>query len=284
MCAGVECAKSPHRVSWSEGACVESSAHSGSFLHSGEAYDLFMGRYSNVLAAPFVSAAGVTEGMRVLDVGCGPGALTRELVRRLGADSVTAIDPSPPFVEACIASCPGVSVQLGDAQAIPFPDASFDAALAQLVLHFVPDPVRAGTEFYRVVRPEGVAAACVWDFAEEMEMLRYFWDAALAIDASAPDEARTLRFGREGEVVGWLEEAGFVDVTETTLKVDSTYADFDELWAGFLHGIGPAGAYCVSLDDDDRERLRTELFERIGSPTGQLHLGARARAAVGRRP
>jgi ubiquinone/menaquinone biosynthesis C-methylase UbiE len=263
---------------------MESSAHSGSFLRSSEAYDSFMGRYSNSLAELFVSVAGVTEGMQVLDVGCGPGALTRELVRRLGAGSVAAIDPSPPFVDACIASCPGVSVQVGDAQAIPFPDAAFDAALAQLVLHFVPDPVRAGTEFYRVVRPGGVAAACVWDFAEEMEMLRYFWDAALAIDASAPDEARTLRFGSEGELAGWLGEAGFVDVSETTLTVESTYADFDELWTGFLHGIGPAGAYCVSLDGDDRERLRTELFQRMGSPPGQLDLGARARAAIGRRP
>lgn len=263
---------------------MEPPAHAGSFLRSGDAYDAFMGRYSSALAGPFADAAGVAPGTSALDVGCGPGALTQVLVQRLGAENVLAVDPSPPFVAECASRCPGVRVQQGGAEALPLPDASVDTVLAQLVLHFVGDAAAAGAEFRRVVRPGGVAAACVWDFAEEMEMLRHFWDAALTIDPEAPDEARVLRFGRDGELAEWLEEAGFVDVVETRLSVSSTYADFDELWTGFLHGIGPAGSFCVGLPERSRAALRLELRRRIGSPSSAFTLGARALCAVGRRP
>ncbi len=259
-------------------------SQAGSFLKSGEAYDAFMGRYSSALAGMFADEAGVVPGMSALDVGCGPGALTSVLVARLGAAKVSAVDPSPPFVAECAVRCPGVHVEHGDAEAIPFPPDSFDAVLSQLVLHFVPDPEQAGREFRRVVKPGGLAAACVWDFAEEMEMLRHFWDAALAIDPQAPDEARVLRFGRQGELTDWLEGAGFHDVVERELEVSSTYADFDELWSGFLYGIGPAGAFCVSLSDERRAALRDELFRRVGSPAAPFTLRAGARSAVGRAP
>jgi SAM-dependent methyltransferase len=254
------------------------------FLTSGDAYDSFMGRYSRPLAVEFLDAVGVTAGLRALDVGCGPGALTGALVDRLGADAVAAADPSPPFVAECARRHPGVDVRLGPAEAIPFDDGSFDVVLAQLVLHFVTDPEAAGREFRRVLRPEGVAAACVWDFAEGMQMLRFFWYAAVAIQDDAPDEARTLRFGRPGEIVELLEAAGFEGVTEVSIGVRSAYADFDELWAGFQAGIGPAGAFCRSLPDDRRAALRHALFERVGSPTGGFELSATARAAHGRAP
>ncbi len=253
-----------------------------SFLASGQAYDGFMGRYSRPLAVAFADVAGVRAGQSVLDVGCGPGALTGVLVDRLGTGAVAAVDPSPPFVAECIARHPGVLVREGRAEAIPFDDASFDVALAQLVLHFVSDPAKAAGELRRVLRPGGVAAACVWDFAEGMQMLRQFWDAALAIDPRAPDEAQTLRFGRRGEIVDLLESAGFEDVLETTLRASSSYAGFDELWAGFLAGIGPAGSYCLTLDDDRRSAVRAELFARLGSPSGGFALAATARCAVGR--
>ncbi|CAN5666320.1 class I SAM-dependent methyltransferase [soil metagenome] len=255
-----------------------------SFQTSGEAYDAFMGRYSRPLAVLFADAANLAEGLSALDVGCGPGALTGVLVDRLGADAVSACDPSPPFVSECATRHSGVEVRAGRAEAIPFDDGTFDRALAQLVLHFVSDPAQAAREFRRVLRPGGTVSACVWDFAEKMEMLRHFWDAALTVDPQAPDEARTLRFGREGEITQLLDAAGFEDLTETTLSVTSSYTDFDELWSGLLAGIGPAGSYCVSLPEDTRADLRAVMFDRLGSPSGSFSLGAVARCASGRAP
>lgn len=255
-----------------------------SFRASGDAYDTFMGRYSRPLADLFADAADLEAGLQTLDVGCGPGALTGALVRRLGPAAVSACDPSPPFVRECAARFPGVEVRSGQAEDLPFENASFDRAMAQLVLHFVSDPVQAAREFRRVLRPGGMVSACVWDFERGMEMLRLFWDAALAIDPQAPDEARTLRFGREGEIVELLDDAGFERLTETTLSVTSTYAGFDELWSGLNAGIGPAGSYCVGLPEHRRAALRTEMFDRLGSPAGAFSLSALARCASGRTP
>jgi SAM-dependent methyltransferase len=249
-----------------------------------EAYDSFMGRYSRALARPFADAIGVTAGQTALDVGCGPGALTAELVARLGPGSVSACDPSPPFVAAFAARFPEVDVRAGRAEDLPFPDAVFDVALAQLVLHFVSDAPAAAGELRRVVRPGGRVGACVWDFADGMQLLRSFWDAALTVDPAAPDEAQRLRFGREGEIVGLFADGGLVDIAETTLEVESTYRDFDELWSGFLAGIGPAGAYCLSLPDEQRQAVRTALFARLGSPAGSFRLTGLARCARGTVP
>jgi ubiquinone/menaquinone biosynthesis C-methylase UbiE len=263
---------------------MESAEGARSFLTSGDAYDAFMGRYSQPLATAFADVAGVAAGQSALDVGCGPGALTGVLVQRLGTDAVAACDPSPPFVEACTSRFPGVDVRLGRAEALPFDDGRFDVAMAQLVLHFVSDPAAAASEMRRVLRPGGTVAACVWDFDGGMEMLRTFWDAALTADAEAPDEAPKVRFGRTGEIVELLDAAGFDDVVEITLHVTSTYSGFDELWSGFLAGIGPAGQYCVALPDDTRAVVRAELFRRMGSPTSGFTLGATARCVTGRAP
>lgn len=267
---------------------MEHSAQAGSFLQSGAAYDAFMGRYSTVLADAFADSAGVpadgAAGMTALDVGCGPGALTKVLSERLGPAMVAAMDPSPPFVAECSTRCPGVRVVEGSAEAIPFPADSFDVVLAQLMLHFVGDAVQAGREFHRVVRPGGTAAVCVWDLAAEMEVLRHFWNAARAVDATVHGTARILRFGRPGELAAWLEEAGFDAIVEAELEVASTYADFEELWTGFTYGIGPAGAFCVALSDERRADLRDELFIELGSPAGSFTLRATARSAAGRRP
>jgi trans-aconitate methyltransferase len=254
------------------------------FLTTGNAYDLFMGRYSRPLAVEFANSVGVAAGMSALDVGCGPGALTTVLVDRLGAAGVVAMDPSPPFVAECSARHSGVDVRLGRAEQIPFADACVDVAMAQLVLHFVSDPTAAAREMRRVVRPGGTVAACVWDFAKEMEMLRLFWDSALAVDPNAPDEARTLRFGGSGEIADLLTGAGLVDVVETTLTVSASYQGFDELWEGFLGGIGPAGTFCLSLLAPDREAVLAEMFRRLGSPTGTFSLTAVARSAQGKAP
>lgn len=263
---------------------MTSAEGAASFQASGEAYDRFMGRYSVPLAALFADAASVEAGQQALDVGCGPGSLTGELVQRLGADAVSACDPSEPFVAACAARHSGVEVRQGRAEAIPFEDDRFDQVLAELVLHFVSDAPLAASEMCRVARPGGTVAACVWDFAEGMELLRAFWDAALMVDPAAPDEARTLRFGREGEIAELFAAAGLRDIVESTLTVSSTYAGFDELWAGLRDGVGPAGAFCVGLPGDRREQLRTELHRRLGSPMGEFTLAAMARCAVGQAP
>jgi SAM-dependent methyltransferase len=249
----------------------------------GAAYDRFMGRYSRPLATVFADFAGVGAGQRVLDVGCGPGALTAELVPRVGAESVSAVDPSPSFVEACAARHPRVDVRVGGGEQLAFADATFDRVLAQLVLHFVTDGEQVAREFRRVLRPGGVAAACVWDLDEGMELLRRFYDAARAVRSDAPDE-RHLRFGGRGEIAELLDAEGFEEVAEDELLVSSTYPDFDELWDSLLGGAGPVGAYCASLDDSDRAALRAELFTRLGEPSGGFSLRATAFAARGRRP
>lgn len=251
------------------------------FAADGDAYDRYMGRYSRLLSAGFAAFAGVTSGQRVLDVGCGPGALTGELVARVGAAAVSACDPSPSFVAACRERFDGVDVRGGPAEQLPFADGSFDAVVSQLVLHFVSDPAVAGAEFGRVLRTGGVAAACVWDAGDGMELLRAFWDAAVSLDPDAPDELRVLRFGREGELAGWLSGAGFAEVAEATLTVTSSYADLDELWSTLQAGVGPVGEYCASLSAARLAALRTALEERLGAPTGQVTLRAVARAVRG---
>jgi len=251
------------------------------FQVSGETYDRFMGRYSAKLAVAFAAALGIEAGQEVLDVGCGPGALTAELVRRVGPGHVTAIDPSESFVEACRGRYPGIDVRRGRAEELPYPDARFDAALAQLVFHFVSDPEAAAAEMRRVVRPGGLVGASVWDFTVGMRMLRVFWDSARVVDPGAPDES-TRRFGREGEISELFRGAGLEDVAEGALEVEAEYADFDDFWTPFLGAAGPAGAFVESLDDNGRAQLREEMRGRLGSPEGPFTLTARAWYATGR--
>lgn len=242
-----------------------------------------MGRYSARLARLFAATVDLSPGTRALDLGCGPGALTGVLVEHLGSAAVSACDPSPSFVAECAKRYPGVDVRAGRAEEIPFEDSEFDVAMAQLVLHFVTEPERAAQELKRVVRQGGRVAACVWD-SENMEMRRAFWDAASLVDPTVPGEATAMRFGRAGEIAELLTSSGFVDVNETTLTVSSVYETFDELWSGFLAGIGTAGAYCVSLDATRQASLRQLLFERLGEPAGQFELSATARSASGISP
>ena len=153
----------------------------------------------------------------------------------------------------------------------------------QLVLHFVSDPAAAAAELRRVLRPGGVAGACVWDFTGGMRVLCTFWEAALALDPAAPDEAVTMRFARDGEIAELFREAGLDAVTQGALDVEATYADFDDLWSGFTGGVGPAGAYCTALDPDRQAALREELRRRLDPPAGAFALTARAWYATGRR-
>jgi SAM-dependent methyltransferase len=244
------------------------------------AYQAFMGRYSDLLAPKFAAAAGVAAGQRVLDVGCGAGALTTVLAGIVGADHLSGIDPSEPFVNAARERVPGADLRVGPAENLPFGEDTFDAALSQLVFHFVDDPAQAVTELRRVTREGGKVAACVWDMTGGMTMLRSYWDAARAVDASAPDEIE--RFGgHPGQLAALWREAGLRDVVDEPIEVAARYRDFDELWDAFLGGVGPLGAHLQSLDEARRAEVATTLRERIGSPDGPFELTARAWCAVG---
>ena len=252
-----------------------------SFAVSGDAYDRFMGRYSRRLAPAFADFAGVEAGQRVLDVGCGSGVLTEELADRIGADHVSGVDPSP-LLAACAERVPGAELKQGKAEALPWPDDSFDAAIAQLVIHFMDDPAAGVSEMARVTRSGGVVAASSWDFAGGMEMLRVYWETVRELDHDLAGESRS--FGNLEELHALWRELGLEDINAGPLEVSAEYQDFDELWDTFLLGVGPAGEYVVSLPADRQEALCEEYRRRLGEPTGALTLSARAWAACGRVP
>lgn len=243
-----------------------------------DAYDRFMGRYSGPLAAPFADLAGVRAGQRALDVGCGPGALTAELVARLGPGAVAAVDPSAPFVAAARERHPGVDVREAPAEALPFEDRGFDVALAQLVVHFMADPVAGLREMGRVTKPGGVVAACVWDHAGEQGPLTAFWQAVREVDPGARDES-DLAGARQGHLAELFADAGFRDIDETLLEVRVDHASFEEWWEPFTLGVGPAGAYVARLAPRDRDRLREACRSRLPEPP--FVLAARAWAVRG---
>jgi ubiquinone/menaquinone biosynthesis C-methylase UbiE len=251
------------------------------FAVSADDYDRYMGRYSRRLAPALADFARVEAGQRVLDVGCGPGALSSELAARVGAQRVAAADPSAGFDLACADRVPGADVRTAPAEALPWPAGSFDVALSQLVLSFVPDAAAAVAEMRRVLRPGGTLASCTWDYGGEMQMLRAFWDAALSLDPAAPDEARVMGYADADSLRELWRRAGVRDVETAPLVVEAEYADFDDFWRPFLSGTGPGGAYCVGRNPGEREELRAACGQRLGDPSGSFVLTARAWAVRG---
>ena len=254
------------------------------FRTAAEAYDRHVGRYGRELARELCAAAGVRAG-RALDVGCGPGALTTELVALLGAEQVAAVDPSQPFADACRRRLPGVSVELAPAEELPFDDAAFDHALAQLVVNFMTDAAAGVREMRRVTRPGGTIAAAVWDYAGEMTLLRRFWDAAVALDASAADldEGVCMPFCTPGDLAGLWSSAGLVEVEVAPVVVGAAYDDFEDLWRPLELGVAPTGAYAVSLPPERRAALKGELRRRLGVGDQPFRLTARAWVVTGLR-
>jgi SAM-dependent methyltransferase len=249
-----------------------------SFTVGAEAYDRFMGRYSVPLAPQFADFAAIGASQRALDVGCGPGALTAELVRRLGPEAVSAVDPSEPFVAAARERHPGVTVRRAAAEQLPFEDGTFHTALAQLVVHFMEDPVAGLREMARVTRKGGVVAACVWDHAGGKGPLSPFWDAARELDPDVHDESQ-LAGAREGHLSELFRAAGLHDIEETALSVEVEHPSFEEWWEPFMLGVGPAGGYAAGLDAERQARLRELCRERL--PEAPFELSARAWAARG---
>lgn len=242
------------------------------------AYDLFMGRYSVLLAPQLADLANVEPGQRALDVGSGPGALTGELVDRIGAEAVTAVDPSEPFVAAVTERYPGVDARRARAEQLPFPNQTFDAVLAQLVVHFMADPVTGIGEMRRVTRLGGVVAACVWDHAGDQGPLSLFWATARRLDPGLEDESG-LPGVRQGHLGELFAAAGLAQVEETSLTVAVDHVTFEEWWEPFELGVGPAGSYVTSLDPERQVELRELMRGEI--PSAPFTLTAVAWAARG---
>ena len=239
-------------------------ANSG-FNVAADAYDRFMGRYSTLLSPQMAELAGVAPGQRVLDVGCGPGALTAVLVDRVGADNVTAVDPSEPFVEAARRRFPDVDIRRAPAEDLPFDDDTFDASIAQLVVHFMEDPVAGLREMRRVTKPGGIVAACVWDHAGGRGPLSVFWEAARQLDPAAADESR-LAGARRDHLGELFEAAGIGDVEQSEVVAALRHPSFEEWWEPYNGGVGPAGTYVAGLDAERRDRLRDRCRELLPDP------------------
>jgi SAM-dependent methyltransferase len=242
------------------------------FNVSDGSYDNFMGRFSRPLGPLFADFAGIEAGQRVLDVGAGTGALTAELVRR-GADA-SAADPSPPFVAALRERFPDIGIHEAPAEKLPWPDESFDAALAQLVITFMRDAPAGIAEMQRVVRPGGIVAACMWD-REGMEMLAAVSRTQQALDPSRPGSEQLTNYRTRGEIENLFGD----DVEIGLLEVEAGYSGIDEFWNALADGAGPAGVWAASLDDAQRKQAREEIYRQVGEPDGPFSLVGRAWAA-----
>ncbi|WP_026552697.1 class I SAM-dependent methyltransferase [Arthrobacter sp. H20] len=248
------------------------------FNVAADAYDRFMGRYSEPLASEFARLAGVRRGHRALDVGCGPGALTARLVEILGPDHVAAVDPSPQFVRAARSRLSNVDVRSGEAEGLPFPDDCFDVTLAQLVVHFMKDPVKGLRQMGRVTRNGGVVAACVWDHSGGRGPLSVFWQAAHQMDPLAPAEGH-LAGAREGRLTELFKVAGLRDCEQDQMTVRVEFESFTDWWEPFTLGVGPAGDYVGQLDTKGRRRLRAACADLL--PVDLFSIEATAWAVVG---
>ena len=253
-------------------------------------YERYIGRWSRLVAREFLAWIAVPWRQTWLDVGCGTGALSQTILARCQPELLIGIDRSVPYASAAAESIQDrAPAEFAAANALLLPIASehFDAAVSALLLNFVPDPGVVVSEMLRAVRPGGTVALYVWDYAGRMELIRHFWDAAVAIDPSARAVDEALRFpicqpdALESIALG----AGLEDVACCAIDVPTEFRDFDDYWAPFLSGQGPAPGYCVSLDETRRARLRETLLSKLPIlPDGTINLVARAWAVRGRRP
>jgi len=256
---------------------------------AGNLYEPYMGRWGRLVAKDFLRWLEPPDGLDWLDVGCGTGGVSEVILQRAQPRSVRGVDSSPGFVEHARAQVadPRAAFDVGDAQSLPVGSAQFDAAVSGLVLNFVPEPARAVQEMKRAVRPGGVVAAYVWDYAGRMELIRYFWDAAAALDGKALelDEGRRFPLCQPEPLHELFTRAGLGGVEAKPIDVDTVFRDFDDYWTPFLGAQGPAPGYAMSLDAERRAALRDAIRAALPvSGDGSIALVARAWAVRGRLP
>ncbi len=252
----------------------------------GEKYEHYVGRWSRPVADVFLEWLACPPRMSWLDVGCGTGALSRKVVERCSPKSLHGIDPSAGFINHArnILDDARVVLSEGGAESIPFEDESFDVVTSALVLNFVPNPRAGLAEMARVARPGGTVAVYVWDYAEKMELIRYFWDAAVELNNQAKelDEGLRFRICNRDALCALFEEAGLEQIEAKNIDVPTKFRDFDDYWTPFLGGQGPAPGYAMELDATDRDALRDLLKQRLPVSTdGSISLIARALAVRG---
>jgi SAM-dependent methyltransferase len=244
-------------------------------------YERFMGRWSRQLSPLHHGFAALKDGDRVLDVGTGTGALALELEATMPSSEIVGVDPSEAFIEFArrAARSQRARFEVGDGQALHFPDATFDRTVSQLVMNFIPQPERAIAEMRRVTRPGGTVSACVWDYGQGMGMLRVFWDEVVALEPSLEvKDERHMKLSREGELAELWRRAGLIDVVEVPLEFRQSFVSFADFWEPFLAGVGPAGAQVAALTPDHRRALEARLRQRLlgGGADGPFTLQARA--------
>jgi SAM-dependent methyltransferase len=225
-------------------------------------YEHFMGRWSRLLAPAYIAFAGVKDGDRILDVGSGTGSLAATVEGSMPASEIVGVDPSDGFIAYAQKNTrsPRVRFEVGDAQALKLEDASFDNTLALLVMNFVPNENKAVAEMRRVTRANGTVSACVWDYDAGMQMLRFFWDEAVALDpAIEPKDERHMKLSRQGQLGDLWRKAGLINIKEEPLVIEQAYSSFNDYWEPFTKGAGPGGAYVVSLSQDRREKLEVRI-------------------------
>ena len=270
-----------------EGISVSSMQQS--IFAESAAYERFMGRWSRQVAPLLVRFAGIRDGQAVLDVGSGTGALALAVAQAAPSSRITGVDPSASYVSYAQGRAPTERVRfvVGDAQALQMPDASFDRVLSLFVMNFIPDRAKALREMIRVTRPDGVIAAAVWDYGDGMQMLRVFWDEAVALDpAVAPRDERNMPLCKPGELAALWREHGLAQVEEQPITIRMSFSSFEDYWEPFLGGQGPAGAYVANLSATRRDALRSRIRQRlVGTGSDRpIALDARAWAVKGIAP
>lgn len=255
----------------------------------GDIYDRYMGRWSRLIAGDFVRDLALPPGIAWLDIGCGTGGLTQAILEIAEPAHVVGVDPSEGFLHSARrnAADTRASFRVGDAQDLPLADASVDAAVSGLVLNFLPDKTKAVAEMKRVTRKGGTVAFYVWDYSGEMQLLRRFWQAAVALDpaAVALDEARRFEACNRDKLVALLAASGLRDIDVHAIDATAVFENFDDYWSPFLGGQGPAPTYCAALSESQRLNLRERLLATLPiAPDGTIHLPARAFAGRGTSP